>query len=82
MQNNEIELMRDAMHEIRVLRQQNTILAAKVEVFDSMMCLLHATPATRNQGASIDVAWQLQKAIEAAEAEAASTTPFCASNPE
>jgi len=57
------QLLGDAEREIRDLRRRNEILAAKVEVMDSFMCVLHTSPAQHSQPASIDVAWQLQRKI-------------------
>ena len=56
-----IEILTEARHEILSLRRRNEILSAKVEVFDSLMCLLHTSPAQHLQGACVDVAWQLEK---------------------
>lgn len=53
--------METAIHEIRSLRRTNEILSAKVEVFDSMMQVLHTNPAIRGQGMSPDIAWQMEK---------------------
>lgn len=58
------DLLQSAMHEIAGLRRQNEILQAKVEVMDLFACVLHTTAASRTQGMSVDVAWQLQKAID------------------
>ena len=58
-----IEIMTSAAAEIRELRRQNEILRAKVEVMDFFALVLHTQPASRSQGASIDVAWQLDKQI-------------------
>lgn len=57
----EKSMMETAIHEIRSLRRTNEVLSAKVEVFDSMMQVLHTSPATRNQGMSPDIAWQMEK---------------------
>lgn len=54
-------MMETAIHEIRSLRRHNEILSAKVEVFESMMQVLHTSPATRSQGMSPDIAWQMEK---------------------
>lgn len=54
-------LLEQAAHEIRSLRLTNEILGAKVEVFDSLMCLLHTKPAEHHQEASIDITYELDK---------------------
>ena len=58
------ELLANARQEILTLRRENEILRAKVEVMDLFACVLHTTPASRNQGAAPDVAWALQKKID------------------
>jgi len=58
-------ILNEARHEIIALRRRNEILGAKVEVFESMMCLLHTRPAEHNQPMSPDIAWQIEKAVEA-----------------
>ncbi|MGA2786971.1 MAG: hypothetical protein ABSF60_05540 [Verrucomicrobiota bacterium] len=58
-----IQTLKDAQAEIRDLRRRNEILAAKVEVMDSFMCVLHTSPAVRTQGAGIDVVYEMQKHI-------------------
>ena len=58
------ELLTGAMHEIRDLRRRNEILGAKVEVMDFFALVLHTQPAHRSEGASIDVAWQLQRKLD------------------
>lgn len=57
-------LLADARFEIEQLRRRNEILSAKVEVFDSMMQMLHTRPAERPQACAPDVAFELQKLIE------------------
>jgi hypothetical protein len=56
-------LLEDAEREIQSLRRENQILSAKVEMIDLFACVLQTNPAIRSQGESIDVAWQLRKAI-------------------
>jgi len=58
-----IQTLKDAQDEIRQLRHRNEILAAKVEVMDNFMCVLHTEPASRPQGAGIDVVYEMQKHI-------------------
>lgn len=70
--NRTIELLHDAKHEINSLRRRNEILSAKVEVMDLLACFLHTQPATREQGMTIDVAYELERhANELAEREKA-----------
>jgi len=56
-----IQTLKEAEHEINSLRRRNEVLAAKVEVFDCMMQMLHTSPATRTQGMSPDVVYALAK---------------------
>lgn len=58
------QLLIDAENEIKSLRRQNEILAAKVEVMDLFAGVLHTSPACRQRGASPDVAWQLRNKID------------------
>jgi len=58
-----IETLKEAQNEIRALRHQNEVLAAKVEVMDNFMCVLHTAPAVKTQGVGIDVTYELQKHI-------------------
>ncbi|MDB5522804.1 MAG: hypothetical protein JWM58_567 [Rhizobium sp.] len=61
------ELLEKASAEIRMLRRQNELLAARVEVMDLFACVLHTRPAGVSMGASEDIAWALDRA--AAEVE-------------
>ena len=56
------QLLNAAMQEIISLRRQNELLAARVEVVNVFAAALLG-PRT-SQGMAIDVAWQLQKAID------------------
>lgn len=58
-----IQTLREAQHEINSLRRRNEILAAKVEVMDSFMCVLHTSPAVHTQCASPDVVYRMEKHI-------------------
>ena len=60
-----IELLNKARDEILVLRHQNEILRAKVEVMELFACVLHTAPAVRrDEGQALDVVWQLQTQID------------------
>lgn len=61
MTKDEERMFQEAVNEIRSLRRQNELLSAKVDVFDSIMQVLHTSPATKNVGMSPDVAWQIEK---------------------
>jgi sulfate adenylyltransferase subunit 1 (EFTu-like GTPase family) len=66
------DLLNDSRHEILALRRENEILRAKVEVMDLFALVLNTTPNYRSQGMAIDVAWRLQKEIDALNAREAS----------
>lgn len=59
-------VLRDAANEITLLRQENRLLAAKVETMDLMRALVFGPPGPR--GASPDVAAMLRKLAEESEA--------------
>ena len=55
-------LLREGADEIRSLRRQNEILAAKVETVELMAVFLHARPPEhRGIGMSEDVAWKMTR---------------------
>lgn len=58
------KLLRNAAAEIRILRRQNEILSAKVEVMDAFMCVLHTTPARSSQGMTPDLAWSIDRHLD------------------
>ena len=60
----EFVLLKQAASEIRVLRNQNQIMAARLEMFDNMMLVLHTEPARKGQGMSPDLAWEIDRFIE------------------
>lgn len=68
-------LLEDAMREIVSLRRDNELMRAKLEVMDLFACVLHTKPAMRTEGASLDVAWALQKAIDGLDAKGAAVSP-------
>jgi hypothetical protein len=62
------QLLMQSRDEIRLLRRQNEILRAKVDTMDLFACVLHAQPAASLQGYSEDIAWKLEKEIQAIDA--------------
>ena len=54
-------LLTDAAAEIKMLRRQNEILGAKVEMIDFFAMVLHTKPAERTECASPDVVWQIER---------------------
>lgn len=57
-------LLAQAAAEIRSLRSQNQIMAAKLEVFDGMMMMLKTQPFYQSVGMSLDLVWQIEKALQ------------------
>jgi len=60
--NKEIDrLLLDAMLEIRSLRHINEILRAKVDTMNLFALTLRTQPFYEPQGASVDVAWEIER---------------------
>lgn len=47
-----------------MLRNQNEIMRARLEMFDSMMVLFNSNPNFPSRGMSEDIAWSIDKFIE------------------
>jgi len=63
--NTEIQLLQEASAEIKTLRRQNELMAARLEVFDTMMRLFHTSPNYGNNGMMHpDIVYQIDKHIE------------------
>lgn len=61
-----LELLQRAKDEIKTLRSQNQLMAARLGVFDDMMMLLKAAPVYSSYGSMHpDVVYEIDKAIEA-----------------
>lgn len=60
----ELELLKQAAAEIRTLRSQNQLMSARLDVFDSMMAVLHTDVARKSQGMSEDIAWKIDKFVD------------------
>lgn len=54
-------LLREANFEIKQLRKENDIMRARLDMFDSVMMLLHSTPAHKSVGMAEDVTWKIEK---------------------
>ena len=73
-----LELLERANDEIKQLRHQNQLQAARLEVFDSMMLLFTSLPNYQARGLMHpDIVYEITKAIEA---EKNNTVP-CAQDP-
>lgn len=60
----EQELLQQAVGEIRTLRSQNQLMSARLDMFDSMMAVLHTDVARKSQGMSPDLVWEIEKFLE------------------
>lgn len=60
----EVELLRQAVSEIRILRNQNQLMSARLDMFDSIMSVLHTDVARKGQGMSPDLTWEIEKFLE------------------
>lgn len=57
------DLLQRASGEIKSLRSQNQLMAARLEMFDSVMLLFTSAPAYKGVGMSPDIVWEIDKAI-------------------
>lgn len=57
-------LLGEASAEIRDLRRKNELMRARLEMFDSMITLLHTEPARQSQGMSPDVVYAIEKFLK------------------
>lgn len=60
----ELLMLREAANEIKNLRRQNELMSARLDVFDSMMAVLHTPIATKSQGMSPDLVWKIEKYLD------------------
>lgn len=60
----EQELLQQAANEIKNLRSQNQLMSARLEMFDSLMAVLHTDVARKQQGMSPDLVWEIEKFLE------------------
>jgi hypothetical protein len=63
------DLLNDAKLEILELRRENEILRAKVKTMDTLAAIFFTAPPSQGYGAKVDVAWELQKQIDALAAD-------------
>lgn len=57
------ELLQRAANEIRQLRSQNQLMAARLDMFDSLMLLFRTEPNFERNGMGEDIVWQIEKTI-------------------
>ncbi len=60
----EFELLRQASNEIKQLRTQNNLMAARLDTFDKCVALLTANVQGNSMGMSPDIVWEIDDAIE------------------
>lgn len=57
------ELLRNAQHEIMMLRRTNEVLGAKVQTMELFASVFRTTPASDGRGMTVDVVWLLDKKL-------------------
>lgn len=60
----EHEMLLRAANEIQRLRGENALMAAKLDVFDKCMLLIHTSPNYGNMGMQEDLAWKIEKYLD------------------
>ncbi len=60
----ELQMLRSAVNEIKDLRRRNELMSARLDVFDSMMAVLHTPIATKSQGMSPDLCWEIERYLD------------------
>jgi hypothetical protein len=60
----ENEMLQRAANEIKSLRSQNQLMSARLDMFDSIMAVLHTDVARKSQGMSPDLVWEIEKHLE------------------
>ena len=66
--NNKV-LLKDAVSEIRMLRRQNEIMGARLNMFDDMMTLFRTPPLYPGPGMSPDLTYAIEKHLASEENE-------------
>lgn len=65
----EIKMLKEATFEIKILRRQNELMRARLDMFDTINAILHTQVASRNEGMSPDLVWQIEKFVASKESE-------------
>jgi hypothetical protein len=60
----EQDFLKRAAIEIRILRNQNQLMSARLEMFDSIMAVLHTDVAQKSQSMSPDITWEIDKLLD------------------
>lgn len=64
------KLLFEAAQEIKQLRSQNQLMAARLGVFDSMMSVLNAQVPHSQMGMSEDLVWKIERHLNEQEQKA------------
>lgn len=60
-----LQMMQEASSEIKNLRRSNELMAARLEVFDTMMRLFHSPPVYNQSGLMHpDIVYEIDKYLE------------------
>lgn len=59
----ELELLKRATNEIKMLRNQNQQLSARLEIYDNMINLFRAHPGYGNGIMAPDLLWEIERHI-------------------
>lgn len=60
-----LDLLKESANEIKSLRRRLELQHARLQMFDDMMLIFCSEPRRYGQGETIDVAWKIDKFIEA-----------------
>jgi len=60
----ENRLLNEASFEIKRLRKENEVMGARLDMFDSIMALLHTDIARKQVGMTEDLVWKIEKHLE------------------
>ena len=58
------DLLQRASFEIRNLRNANQIMAARLEVFDTMTAIFKTSPRNDGMGMAPDLVWEIERRLE------------------
>ncbi len=58
------QLLQEAANEIKQLRARNEVMAARLDMFDSMMALLHTDVSIKSRGQSVDLVWEIEEHLK------------------
>lgn len=62
---NKNSLLLEAAEEITSLRNKNSLMTARLDMFDQLMQLFHTQPRYADRGMGEDVVWKIKQLIEA-----------------